>query len=212
VRYLSSLDRIELVQMRTAGVWRRMRDTRYQHPAQIILPGQTFTQTFDCRVAEGYERHLCCDFRYLRMSGESVIRRLYARQTPAETNEDADVYSETYVRVDETKLTTIDPTPHHYILHRRRPSASETRLVSVRVKTKGVAPAATPSPSAPAPNDEPKAEQQEAPKPDGATPAPDDAPKPKPEQPQPQANVEGAAPPAPKAPPKADTPAGKTME
>jgi len=139
VRYLSSLDRIELIQIRTAGVWRRLPDTRYQHPARILLPGQSFTETFDCRLTRGYERHLYCDFRYLRMSGESVIGRLYARQNASEPDADAELHIEAYVRVKETNLSNVDSTPNSYILHRRRPSATETRMVSKRVRTDGTA-------------------------------------------------------------------------
>jgi hypothetical protein len=134
VRGLASLDRVEAVQIRMAGVWRQVPDTRYQHPARILLPGQSFTETFQCPLNAAQDPRLYCDFRYLRLRTEDITRRLYVRDKVADPTPDANRRVEVYAAVEQTKLISVSAEPRHYILHRRHPAETQTRIVSQRVQ------------------------------------------------------------------------------
>jgi hypothetical protein len=134
VRGLASLNRVEVVQIRMAGVWRRVPDTRYQHPARILLPGQSFTETFECPLNAAQHRRLHCYFRYLRLRTEDITNRLYARDKSADPMSSENRRIEVYSALKKTELMSIDPESRQYILHRLRPSDTQTRIVSQRVQ------------------------------------------------------------------------------
>jgi len=137
VRHLGTLNRIEADHVRDRGTWRRVPDSRYLHP-RILLPGKSFSETFQFQAYEPYRRLLYCDFYYLPLGDEPTRRRLYVRSGPQTVAPDAERYTEVFNLVDTTAIQDPDPQPEDYLLFRPRglatmPSRLLTRRVPLRV-------------------------------------------------------------------------------
>ena len=133
VRHLTTLNRVEADQVRDAGTWRRLPDTRFLHP-HILAPGGTFARTFEFQAYESYRRILYCDLFYLRLDSEGLRGRVYKLDASKPRPPKADRYTDVYTRIDETRLDDPNPAPEHYLLFRRRvPSPDLTHTITKRV-------------------------------------------------------------------------------
>lgn len=133
VRHLTTLNRVEADQVRDAGAWRRVPDTRFLHP-RILFPGQSFAETFEFRAHQGHRTRLYCDLFYYRLDGDEVRGRLYARAPDQARKPDKDHYTDVYTLIAATRLADPAPQPANYLLFRRRvPSPRGTRVVTKRV-------------------------------------------------------------------------------
>ncbi|MFP4056113.1 MAG: hypothetical protein ACLF0G_04520 [Candidatus Brocadiia bacterium] len=134
VRHLPSLNRIEALHIRDAGVWRRVPNSRFLHPARILLPGQSYVETFDCQARRYYRGRLYCDLYYLRLATPQVAGSLYRRAGPETVPPDADRYTEVFTPVEPEQVSPVASPPDRYLLVRPRgPSAQPARLVRKRV-------------------------------------------------------------------------------
>ena len=89
VRHLTTLGRVEADQVRDAGIWRRVPDTRFLHP-RILLPGQSVAETFEFQAVERHRRSLRCDLYYFRLDSDELRGRLYVRDTSLTRRRDDD--------------------------------------------------------------------------------------------------------------------------
>jgi len=119
VHHLPTLNRVEATHIRDRGKWRRVPDSRFLHP-RILLPGKTLSETFSFQALEPYSRLVYCELVYLTFRSERVRGHLFKRKPTKPTSPETERYTETYERVDETRLDDPDPQPADYLLFRPR--------------------------------------------------------------------------------------------
>lgn len=133
VRHLGTLSRVEADQVRDAGAWRRVPDTRLLHP-RILLPGESLAETVTVQAIAAHRRSLYCDFYYFRLSSDEIRGRLFVRDPALDRRRDDDHHTEVYVLADPAQLADADPKPGHYLLYRRRvPKPQAVHILTKRV-------------------------------------------------------------------------------
>jgi len=131
VHHLPTLNRLEATHIRDAGNWRRVPDSRFLHP-RILLPGKTLSETFSFQALEPYGRLLYCELVYLSFESGRVRGHLFRRKATKGITPETDRYTETYERVDATRLDDPDPQPADYLLFRPRGYQPELPLTLTR--------------------------------------------------------------------------------
>jgi len=119
VHHLPTLNRVEATHIRDRGKWRRVPDSRFLHP-RVLLPGKTLSETFSFQALAPYSRLLYCELVYLSFESQRVRGHLFRRKPTKAVSPETERYTETYERVDETRLDDPDPQPADYLLFRPR--------------------------------------------------------------------------------------------